>query len=375
MNCQEAQLQLSGYLEKSLDAIRMKSIETHLSACPFCRAEVHGLSDCIRLVSDLPVLDPPAGFTPRIMAHAREIELEPHSWQRFFAAFKVTVPVQAAAVVLVSVLAILLYQRQPEVKNIALSEKASPAVLLSEVEQKTIPAAKNSPTIASEQPSRARNTKRDSNDPLETAPHPVEKARQQSAPAGASIKDPAVAAAEPENVMDKPLESRLAAPRRPAIQAQEVSTASDSPRPSPDALAIGAAIGALSRSPLRPSPFSAETALSPLSEPIPDFEFVVKRRSSARAVPDEALRKRSETTPVSTGATERSASSAPSGPSPIVEIRWFTVALEHYEQFRKELAAEAIIDAEKSVAAKEMDFGLKRARELLIKVTILPFDG
>ena len=374
MNCQEAQLQLSGYLEKSLDAIRMKSIETHLSACPFCRAEVHGLSDCIRLVSDLPVLDPPAGFTQRVMTHAGEIELEPHSWQRFFAAFKVTVPVQAAAVVLISVLAILLYQRQPEVKNIALSEKASPAVLPSEVEQKTIPAAKNSPTIASEQPSRARNTKRDSNDPLETAPHPVAKARQQSAPAGASIKDPAIAAAEPENAIDKPLEGRLAAPRRPAIQAQEVSTASDSPRPSADSLAIGAAIGALSRSPFSPSPFSAERALSPLSEPSPDFEFVVKRRPSARAIANEALRKRSETTPASTGATERSAASAPSGPSPI-EIRWFTVAPEHYEQFRKELAAEAIIDAEKPGAAKEMDFGLKRSRELLIKVTIVPTDG
>ena len=38
MNCQEAQTQLLEYLESSLDALRMKSIETHLLSCPVCRA-------------------------------------------------------------------------------------------------------------------------------------------------------------------------------------------------------------------------------------------------------------------------------------------------------------------------------------------------
>ena len=85
MNCQEVQLQLSGYLEKSLDAIRMKSIETHLSSCPFCRAEVHGLSECIRQVTELPAVEVPLGFTQRVMAHARAIEIEPTPWQRLLA--------------------------------------------------------------------------------------------------------------------------------------------------------------------------------------------------------------------------------------------------------------------------------------------------
>ena len=369
MNCQEVQLQLSGYLEKSLDAIRMKSIETHLSSCPFCRAEVHGLSDCIRLVSDLPVLEPPAGFTQRVMAHTREIEQEPRSWQRFFAAFKVTVPVQAAAVVLVSVLGVLLYQRQPEVNNFPFTETSSPALVPSQDDQ-TNPAAENIPTRASDQAPSTRSTKREIDKPLDPAPLP--------AAGSVAIKDEAVTpqsppATEPGNAMEKALEGPIAAPRRPTIQAQEVSTGSESPRPSADALGIGAAIGALSRSPFRASPFSAERALSPLSEPSPDFEFTVKRRSSARAA-TEALRKRSEATPVATNAGERSAASAAPVTSQVVEIRWFTVAPEHYEQFRKDLAAEAIIDAEKSGAAKEMDFGLRPPRELLIKVTILPSD-
>jgi hypothetical protein len=384
MNCQEVQLQLSGYLEKSLDTIRMKGIETHLSSCPFCRAEVHGLSDCIGLVSDLPVLDPPAGFTQRVMAHAREIELEPRSWQRFFAAFKVTVPVQAAAVVLVSALAVLLYQRQPQVENFALTERSSPAVLPSAVEQKTNPAADNTPTRTSEQARSIRNTKRDRNNPLEPSPQPVAKARQQPAAGSTSMKDEAVVpqsppAAEPERAMEKALEGRIAAPRRPTIQAQDVSTASESPRPSADALGIGAAIGAFSRTPFRAPSYSAERALSPLSEPSPDFEFVVKRRSSERrdkreAASSDALSKRSEATAVATNASERSAAPASPPANQVVEIRWFTVAPQHYEQFKKELAAEAIIDSERPVAAKENDFGLKSSRELLIKVTILPSD-
>jgi putative zinc finger protein len=389
MNCQEVQLQISGYLEKSLDAIRMKSIETHLSSCPFCRAEVHALSDCIRLVAELPAVEPPPGFTERVMAHARAIEPEPRSWQRFFAAFKLTVPVQAAAVVLVSVLAVLLYQRQPEVKNFAFTGKSS-STMARQAEPGPVDNARshpksdlrglNMPTERSEPaPSRPRVERESNNRPVEKLVEPAAKPRQSSPTAQAGLKDAAAkpqspAVREAEKTTENEPEGRIAAQHRPAIQAQEVSTLSQSPRTGADSFDVGAAIGALSRSPFRASPFSADRALSPLSEPSPDFEFVVKRRPSARAAANDALRKRSEASAVTASASERSAAAPAPLASQIVEIRWFTVLPEHYEQFRKELAAEAIIDAEKSSAAKEPDFGLKPARELLIKVTILPAD-
>ena len=63
MTCAEVQLLLSEYIEKSLDAVRMKAVETHLLACSGCRAETEGLVDCIREISELPLLDPPIGFT------------------------------------------------------------------------------------------------------------------------------------------------------------------------------------------------------------------------------------------------------------------------------------------------------------------------
>jgi hypothetical protein len=379
MNCQEIELQLSGYLEKSLDAIRMKSIETHLASCPFCRAELHTLSDCVQLVADLPVMEAPSGFAHRIMVQAREIELEPRPWHRFFAAFRLTVPVQAAAVVLVSVLAVVLYQKEPQVKNTA-SLNPSQAWVAPEREQKAAGAA-DSPMTTTETP-RPPSAKRAIDAPTGTALPPANKARQ-AATSGTSIKDEAVtpplpSALEPEKAAEKSAESRIAAPRRPPIQAQEVSTGSESLRASPDAIGIGAAVGALSRAPFRASPFSAERALSPLSEPNPDFEFVVKRRSSERRDQKEAasndLRKRAEASAGTTSAGEQAVAAPGTPANQVVEIRWFTVAPQHYEQFKKELAAEAVIDSEKSVAAKESDFGLKTPRDLLIKVTILPSE-
>jgi hypothetical protein len=381
MNCQEVQLQLSGYLEKSLDAVRMKSIETHLSSCPFCRAEVYGLSDCIRQVAELPMVELPVGFTQRVMAHAREIEIEPTGWQRLLAAFKLTMPIQAAAMVIIGVLAVLLYQKDPRARNVAFTEMtpemASAPGLPSTIEEKTNLPVKSSPPISLER-SRLRNTKRENIAPVEPVPQSVVQSSQQTTESTA-IKDattapesPAVAKAE-KAPLEKSLEGRVAAPRRPAIQAQEVSTGSETRRPSGDALGIGAAIGALSRTPFRGSPYSAERALSPLSEPNPDFEFVVRRRARERIDQTEAAsgasaRKRAEADlPASASLAREQITPA----SSVVEIRWFTVAAEHYEYFRKDLATEANIESEKSTVAKEKDSDVKSSRELLIKVTIL----
>ena len=378
MNCQEVQLQLSGYLEKSLDAIRMKSIETHLSSCPFCRAEVHGLSECIRQVTELPAVEVPLGFTQRVMAHARAIEIEPTPWQRLLAACKATMPIQAAAMVLIGVLAVLLYQKDPPARNVAFTETTSKPTLPSQSEEKPNLRVESKPSIEPA-PSRLRDSKR-KNDALgDSASQPVAQSSRQTGKTIASKdattppESPAVAKAE--SVLEKSLEGRLAAPRRPAIQAQEVSTGSESRRPSGDALAVGAAIGALSRTPFRNSPYSAERALSPLSEPNPDFEFVVRRRPRERGDKSEgasgagASFRAEADLPASSPAMAREQITPPA--SSIVEIRWFTVAPEHYSHFRKDLAAEANIESEKSAAAKEKDPAISSSRELLIKVTIL----
>ena len=128
MNCQEAQTQLSEYLERSLDALRMKSIETHLLGCPVCRAEADGLAECIQEIARLPIVDPPMGFAQRVMAHARAIEVKLSPWQKIFAPIRFAVPIQASAAVLIAVFAVLLYQNQSRFKNNPPTESTAPTL-------------------------------------------------------------------------------------------------------------------------------------------------------------------------------------------------------------------------------------------------------
>jgi hypothetical protein len=55
-------------------------------------------------------------------------------------------------------------------------------------------------------------------------------------------------------------------------------------------------------------------------------------------------------------------------------MRWFGVPADRYEQFRKDLAAEAHIDAERSMSGADKEFPSNSPRELLIKVIILPSE-
>ena len=56
----------------------------------------------------------------------------------------------------------------------------------------------------------------------------------------------------------------------------------------------------------------------------------------------------------------------------IAEIRFYDVAPEHFEIFKKELATEANIESEPKVSGKEIEAAKQADRQLLVKVTILP---
>src|SRR6267142_1576523 len=103
--------------------------------------------------------------------------------------------------------------------------------------------------------------------------------------------------------------------------------------------------------------FAPERALSPLTEPSADVEFVVRRREAQSREPKEAagsdaLRRRAEADGGATAtAAKRADAPATPQPSSMTEVRWFTVRAEHYDQFKKELAAEAAIDSERPIGS------------------------
>jgi predicted anti-sigma-YlaC factor YlaD len=73
MNCDEVQERLSEYLERALDEGNLRSVESHLSSCRLCRAEAVSLALCIGSIANLHTVEPPIGFTQRVMSHVREI--------------------------------------------------------------------------------------------------------------------------------------------------------------------------------------------------------------------------------------------------------------------------------------------------------------
>src|SRR5262249_36492243 len=113
MNCAEVQKYLSDFLEKSLDNERAGAIEDHLPACSPCSEEFVGLAECQKLVSRLPQVELPAGFTHQVMARVREAAQPPSLWKRLFWPLRIKIPLQATAVVLIALLAAYIYQKEP----------------------------------------------------------------------------------------------------------------------------------------------------------------------------------------------------------------------------------------------------------------------
>jgi Putative zinc-finger/Predicted integral membrane protein (DUF2275) len=370
MNCEEVQTRISEYLEQSLDAISMKSIEVHLSSCSRCRVDADSLADCIQEVAALPMVDPPLGFAQRVMAHVREINKNPTLWERLFLPTRVKIPLQATAVVLIGALALVLSQKEEKLNKQDFSQPAAPAITSPAPTAQKIDQQKE-PTIMVERSAQdkkpAKSTKPFA-DLGKQAPEQVHN-KAATAPAGAKQTQPA-AASPPSSAKESEsrLEDKGEAPRRRAIPAQEVSTAGEAMRSRSDTFGFG--LGPGSQPSLSAGPL-LERSLSPLSEPNADIEFVVRRRPAQYREKDEA----------NIGATAKTAESRRTNPplaasrtSSIREIRWFTVAADRFEQFKKALEAEAIIESEKTPGVIEGDLAQKIARELLIKVTISPSE-
>ena len=374
MTCAEVQLLLSEYIEKSLDAIRMKAVEIHLLACPDCRAETEGFMDCIRQISELPLLDPPMGFTQRVMAHVREIESRPTGWRRVLAPFRIGAPIQATALVLVAVVAVFLYQKELQIRGNPASP-AIPSILpsqsLSDERSDDHSAAKpeQSRTAAQPSPESPNRSSSTANARQSLTPELRKKAPPVAVTDQVKPKTPSAPNAEANSAGDV----KNPVSRRGPIQAQEVATGMGSLQSSGDSFGFGPPIGGT----VRPGFFLPERFLSPVAEPSADAEFIVRRREAQRrdqngSARSEAARESAESDIAPASAKQSLA--APSSPSSSInlrEIRWFSVPADQYDQFRKDLASEASIDSEKTIGPSERDFALKSNRELLIKVIIV----
>jgi hypothetical protein len=113
MNCREVEKSLMDVLDDRGDRERLhRQIKDHLNGCARCTEELAGRAECQRLVQGLPKVEPPLAFTSRVMAQVRETAHRPTLWQRLFLLIPSKLPLQATAVVIISVLAAYLYQKE-----------------------------------------------------------------------------------------------------------------------------------------------------------------------------------------------------------------------------------------------------------------------
>jgi hypothetical protein len=364
MNCEEVAKHLTDYLDKTLDMAMTTRVATHVISCAHCRAESNEIADCIQQVASLPAMEPPLGFAQRVMAHVRDSEPKTSLWQRLIVPLTSGgFPGRATAMAALVIFAVVLYRNEPALKpnrdvNLALisespapikeNERVAPAAArqTSEIDQKTA------------DPLRA---------PADLAKHGIAKTSPRassSASAESQRLQPATSApsrAEIENTVEEKKEVF----RRPPLRVQEVTTARDAGLIFGDRRSFSGPL---------PAPITLERPMA-LGDRVADFEFVVRRRSPQRRDTIENLS--STAAEDSQGTARRPSTMPPTGRArieSIAEIRFYDVAPEHFEIFKKELATEANIESEPKVTFKEIEAAKQADRQLLVKVTILPVD-
>jgi putative zinc finger protein len=110
MTCHDAREQLSALIDDALGAEERGAVEAHLATCAECRWELERLRDTVALLRAVEPARAPAGFVDRVLEAAR-----PALWPRrlvraLLLPWPVKLPVEAAAIVLVAVGVVYVFQ-------------------------------------------------------------------------------------------------------------------------------------------------------------------------------------------------------------------------------------------------------------------------
>ncbi len=118
MNCHEVKELSSAYLDQKLAPSQISSFEKHLNGCVSCREEVEGLRKTISLIGSLDEIETSPNFLVKLNAKLdRKKGIGGRIWDWFFEPFKLKVPLQVTALLLVSITAFYIYYRSPELSG------------------------------------------------------------------------------------------------------------------------------------------------------------------------------------------------------------------------------------------------------------------
>ncbi len=134
MDCHDAIGRFSDLRDARLRGTELIELEQHLASCPACRQEWAEFSQAVEGLRSLGPVEPTPGFAARVRG---EIEAPP--WprrlaRRLFIPWQVKLPLGAAALVLLAIGTIFVYQRSPEMRQ-AVEQPRVPLARLPTVEQ------------------------------------------------------------------------------------------------------------------------------------------------------------------------------------------------------------------------------------------------
>jgi hypothetical protein len=132
MTCDDVRDRLSDRIDGALDPAAEAEVTSHLATCAACQREVAGLERTVAGLRALGDVHAPAGFVDRVLARARPEPWTHRLLRAVFLPLPRKLPLEAAAIVLVGILTVVLYRGVPDLERggdqFAVREPAAPPV-------------------------------------------------------------------------------------------------------------------------------------------------------------------------------------------------------------------------------------------------------
>jgi hypothetical protein len=125
MNCPEVQELFADYLDDRLAPSRAAQLKEHLGACPVCRQELADYRQAVELIGSVEEIKTAPDFLARVNRKIDRAWPLGRFWRWIFVPARIKLPVEAAALAIISILAVYLYRSsEPSPVGYTLSQKA-----------------------------------------------------------------------------------------------------------------------------------------------------------------------------------------------------------------------------------------------------------
>jgi hypothetical protein len=236
MTCHEARELFSARFDERLADDEAARLGAHLAGCDDCRLEWARFERVVSLTQSVEPSRAPAGFVDRVLEAARPVPWPLRLLRQVFTPMQVKLPLEAAALLLIGGLAVMTFQRSPEMQRVARQESQSREAPTAAAQRPDAPAMPQTaaPEVPSAPPSEPTVASPDA--PRPTSP-PELRGQRGDAPLGDSS-----APAEPLSATPQPDTARPTVPAPPSAPAppqpaspRSAIARSTAPQPAPTA--------------------------------------------------------------------------------------------------------------------------------------------